>query len=88
LGKTRLAAARRGSCGFIRPAHLAIEHMELVAKHQDLDLFGLIGAEREDDDLKEPTKTPVEEREDKEVSGCGLHGERGYGISSVSRWTA
>jgi hypothetical protein len=39
--------------GEIRPCYLASEHLQQVAEHHDLDLLGILGAKRQDDDIKE-----------------------------------
>ena len=48
----------------MRPCHLASEHLQLVAKHHDFDLLGILGAKCQDDDLKESAQSPVEQGND------------------------
>ena len=47
--------------GEIRPSYLASEHLQLMAEHHDLDLLGIFGAKRQDDELEESAQSPIEE---------------------------
>jgi hypothetical protein len=62
--------------GEMWPSHLALEHLELVPQHHDLDLLCVLGAKAQEDELKGPAQGPVQEGHDHEVARLGFHGPR------------
>jgi len=52
----------------IRARHLASEHLELMAEHDDLDLLCVLGAKPQDDELNQAAKGPVQEGHNHEVA--------------------
>ena len=47
--------------------------MQLVAKYEDLDLLGPVGAQTKQDELKDTSQSPIEERQGDEVGLLGSH---------------
>jgi hypothetical protein len=48
----------------LRTSDLTLQHAKLVAQQQDLDLFLSLRATPEHDQLEQPARRPVRERED------------------------
>jgi hypothetical protein len=63
------------------PLHLAVEDVELVAEHQDLDLFGFLGAQGKDGELEKAPQDPIAKRQDEEVARFGRHWRERLGHS-------
>jgi hypothetical protein len=51
----------------VRPLHLAIEDVELVSEHHDLDLLCVLGAQGKDGQLQKAAQDPIAQRQDDEV---------------------
>jgi hypothetical protein len=65
------------------PGYLAAEHVELVAEKEELDLLDLLGAQRQDDQLKETAQTPIEESEDNEMGLLWFHSRERIGRTTM-----
>jgi hypothetical protein len=57
----------------VRPLHLAVEDVELVSEHHDLDLLCVLGAQGKDCELQKAAQDPIAQRQDDEVR-FRLHG--------------
>ena len=55
------------------PAHLPSQHVQLEAEYEDLDLLSSVGAQGKQDELKDASQSPAEERQDDEVVLLGSH---------------
>jgi hypothetical protein len=60
----------------IRLLHLAVEDVELMAQHHDLDLLCFLGAQGEDGKLKKAPQNPIAKRHDDEMARFRFHGRR------------
>lgn len=79
----RPAAARQDAAGCgkqgttmqlkVWPPHLPSQHVQLVAEYKDLDLLSPVGAQGKQDELKDTSQSPIEERQDDEVTLLGSH---------------
>lgn len=72
-GRGWLRRAGRGRASEGWPAHLPSQHVQLVAEYEDLDLLSSVGAQGKQDELKDASQSPVEERQDDEVVLLGSH---------------